>query len=101
MFGPKDYYGRGGRRSRRGKKVLFSIEVPTPCCNGWKETLCDLEEAEDEGASDKIVYIVPPDDYVVKATRGDKIKAIFCIMTAFLGICVGWKTHLNIQYLEL
>ena len=83
------------------KKLFSPLRFPPRVAMAGKKPYGDLEEAEDKGASDKIVYIVPPDDYVVKATRGDKIKAIFCIMTAFLGICVGWKTHLNIQYLEL
>eukprot|EP00551_Chaetoceros_affinis_P012656 CAMPEP_0203663646 /NCGR_PEP_ID=MMETSP0090-20130426/1210_1 /ASSEMBLY_ACC=CAM_ASM_001088 /TAXON_ID=426623 /ORGANISM="Chaetoceros affinis, Strain CCMP159" /LENGTH=812 /DNA_ID=CAMNT_0050526637 /DNA_START=17 /DNA_END=2452 /DNA_ORIENTATION=+ len=34
---------------------------------------------------------------IIKATTYDKIKAgiLFCIMIAFLGVCIGWKTHSN------
>lgn len=60
------------------------------------EGLKDIEEEGSmEGKKDEIIYKVPPDDYIVRATRKDKIKALilFCIMTCFLGVCVGWSTH--------
>ncbi len=37
----------------------------------------------------------PDDDRVVRATRSDYIKTavLFLLMSAFTGVCVGWKTH--------
>jgi len=53
---------------------------------------------EEEMISEKDeIYTPRADDYVLKATKRDKIKAaiLFLIMTIFTGICVGWKTHLD------
>ena len=59
----------------------------------------DGQGIENEHWSDdeEIQYKVPDNDRIVKATRSDYIKTgvLFCLMAAFVGVCVGWKTHLD------
>eukprot|EP01083_Nonionella_stella_P104565 299875_1 len=54
-----------------------------------KERAAEIEEGR---AAERAEVEPPP---IIKATRTDKIKAIVlcCIMVAFVGVCVGWKTH--------
>ena len=49
-------------------------------------------EGEEERVAAEAEVQVPP---ILKATRFDKIKALVlaAIMVAFMGVCVGWKTH--------
>mmetsp|Transcript_22998 Transcript_22998/g.26181 ORF Transcript_22998/g.26181 Transcript_22998/m.26181 type:complete len:702 (+) Transcript_22998:602-2707(+) len=71
--------------------------IPKSDKKDHKDSDIDKESLDEWKSDGGIEYKVPPDDYVVKATRNDKIKAfiLFCIMTAFLGVCVGWETHQN------
>lgn len=48
-------------------------------------------QKNDEKKGD-VETFAPP---ILKATRTDKIKAavLFCLLSGFLGVCVGWKTH--------
>ncbi len=63
--------------------VIFPLKF-APRVGGPKK----LDE-EDEGL---IEAKAPP---VLRATRGDKIKAgiLFLLLSGFVGVCVGWKTH--------
>ncbi len=89
------------------KELFFPLRFP-PRLVAKKKGHGEEQEKEGEGGGkdieavgtaggkpEEIVYKIPPDDYVVKATRKDKIRAIilFCLMTIFLAVCVGWKTH--------
>lgn len=51
------------------------------------------EQGKEEGAGG--VSSPHHHDGIIKVTRTDKIKTLilFCIMSTFLGVCVGWKTH--------
>lgn len=56
-----------------------------------------MTEVERWNDDEEIQYKVPDNDRIVKATRSDYIKTgvLFCLMAAFVGVCVGWKTHLD------
>jgi hypothetical protein len=47
----------------------------------------------DDGSKQAAVH----DNTILRATRKDFIKTgiLFCIMVAFVGVCIGWETHVD------
>ena len=76
-FAPKKIPGSGGHGGGHGHGGHGHADVEKPI-----------------GKEDDI-YTPRPDDYVLRATRKDKIMAaiLFLIMTAFTVVCIAWKTH--------
>ena len=119
MFGPRDFFEvpeeeeeeleeeKEEIMKRPTKKLFYPLrfspriiskaskrkEGETEIAGGGLEAVAP--EEGDKKEATEISYRVPPDDYIVRATRTDFIKTgiLFCIMIAFVGVCVGWKTH--------
>ena len=73
--------------NEQGKEKLVEIKE--------EEDLIDGDDIEKGGEEGSDVIKSPHLHDIVKATRTDKIRTLilFCIMSIFLGVCVGWKTH--------
>ena len=67
--------------------------------SGDEEMKIEEENEVDDAPEDatKILHQAPYKNQIIRLTKHDKVKTaiLFCIMTAFLGVCVGWKTHSN------
>jgi Na+/H+ antiporter NhaD/arsenite permease-like protein len=81
--------------------LVFSPRVaPKPSGGGGHGGASETDEESVDmikGGDKGIQYKIPPDDFVIRAGRKDKIMTaiLFLIMAAFTGVCVGWKTHEN------
>lgn len=69
--------------NEQGKEELIKIK---------EEEDLNIEQEREEGSD---VIKSPHLHDIVKATHTDKIRTLilFCIMSIFLAVCVGWKTH--------